>query len=214
MRTITAIMGDGIGPEVMESAMRVVDAAGVKIKWERVYAGMTALTEKGSPLPQETLDSIARNHVALKGPCDTPIGGGFASVNVALRKHFDLYANIRPVKSMPGVKSRYENVDLVVFREGIEDVYAGQSQYLKESGEISTTKTDRASISGFITDHNCYRFFHKVFEYAINNKRKKITIVHKANIVKAAYGMFLENGYEVARYYNEGQYPDIKVDDR
>mgnify|MGYP001578733999 CR=1 FL=1 len=111
MRTITAIMGDGIGPEVMEAAIRVVDATGVQIKWERVLAGMTALTEKGSPLPQETLDSITRNRVALKGPCDTPIGGGFASVNVALRKHFDLYANIRPVKSMPGAKSRYSDVD-------------------------------------------------------------------------------------------------------
>src|SRR3989338_3744254 len=136
MRTITAIMGDGIGPEVMEAAMRVVDATGVKIKWERVYAGMTALTKKGSPLPQETLDSIARNRVALKGPCDTPIGGGFASVNVALRKHFDLYANIRPVKSMPGVKSRYENVDLVIFRENIEDIYGGKEYFIDRDGHV------------------------------------------------------------------------------
>src|SRR3989338_7382758 len=182
MRTITAIMGDGIGPEVMESAMRVVDATGVEIKWERVLAGMTALNEKGSPLPQETLDSIARNHVALKGPCDTPIGGGFASVNVALRKHFDLYANIRPVKSMPGVKSRYSDVDLVVCRENIEDIYCGEEVYM--SPMFAGQEPAGAVVKGVITRKNSSRFFNHVFKYALKHDRRKVTIVHKANILK------------------------------
>src|SRR3989344_577354 len=201
MRTITAIMGDGIGPEVMEAAMRVVDAAGVKIKWERVLAGMTALNEKGSPLPQETLDSIARNRVALKGPCDTPIGGGFASVNVALRKRFDLYANIRPVKSRPGVKSRYENVDLVVCRENIEDVYGESDQFIGKQLKHSSVWTSCARMTGYITEYNSRRFFQQVFNYALKNNRRKATIVHKANILKNTHGLFLSTGKQVFEKY-------------
>lgn len=203
MRTITLIPGDGIGPSVTDAAVRVVEATGVKIKWERVLAGMTALNEKGSPLPQETLDSIAKNRVALKGPCDTPIGGGFASVNVALRKKFNLYANIRPVKSIAGVKSRYENVDLVIFRENIEDVYCGEECLLPNY------PTETAQMSGIITAGNSRKFFWNVFNYARQHDRRKVTIVHKANILKKTHGLFLKIGLEVAE-----QNPDIKVEDR
>lgn len=209
MRTITAIMGDGIGPEVMESAMSVVDATGVKIIWERVYAGMTALQHEGTPLPQKTLASIAENCVALKGPCDTPIGGGYPSVNVELRRRFDLYANIRPVKSMTGVKSRYQGVNLVVFRENIEDVYCGEEEYSWPSAQGSQ-KPSGATVRGFITRKNSYRFFRKVCEYAHSHHRRKITIVHKANILKKTSGLFLETGYDTI-----GHEPSwIKVEDK
>lgn len=199
MRTITLIPGDGIGPSVTDAAVRVVEATGVKIRWERVLAGMTALNEKGSPLPKETLDSITRNRVALKGPCDTPIGGGFRSVNVAMRKHFDTYVIKRTIISMPGVKTPLEDkrpINLVVFREGVEDIYAGQDLGTDEAGFVG----------GEITRRNCERFFKKVFDYAKNNGRRSVTIVHKANIVKHAYGLFLKVGLEVAE-----RYPEIKV---
>ena len=214
MRTITAIMGDGIGPEVMEAAMRVVDATGVQIKWERVLAGMTALNEKGSPLPRETLDSITRNRVALKGPCDTPIGGGFASVNVALRKHFDLYVNIRPVRSMPGVKSRYENVDLVVFRENIEDVYGGEEYWVNEKGQGVQGSSDCAAVIGIITRKNSRRFFNHVLNYALKHNRRKVTIVHKANILKKTQGLFLEIGKGVFQNYPTLAERGFTIDDK
>lgn len=220
MRTITAIMGDGIGPEVMEAAMSVVDATGVQIRWERVLAGMTALTEKGKPLPQETLDSISKNRVALKGPCDTPIGGGFASVNVALRKKFELYANIRPVKSMPGVKGRYSDVDLVVCRENIEDIYCGEEVYMSPIGDSlkfvgGVNYIDRpagAVVTGVITDKNTRKFFAKILDYAIQHRRKKLTIVHKANILKKTQGLFLEIGTSMAEKYSTMDIEDKIVD--
>jgi len=197
MKTITAIMGDGIGPEVMEATMKVIDATGIGIKWEKVYAGSTAFIESGDPLPQATLDSIGRNKVALKGPCDTPSGGGFDSVNVALRRLFDLYINIRPVKSMRGVKSRYEDVNLVVFRENIEDVYCGQESYLpplKVGG-----KPAGAIVKGVITDKNIRRFFARVLAYATKYRREQLTIVHKANILKKTQGLFLAMGESMAK---------------
>ncbi len=209
MRTITLIPGDGIGPSVTDATVRVIEATGLDITWELALAGATALKEKGSPLPQETLDSITRNKIALKGPCDTPIGGGFASVNVALRKEFDLYSNLRPIKSMPGVKSRYYNVDLVVFREGIEDIYGGEGYYLDDSNNRVIEKTHTAMLTGKITWDNCFRYFMSVFDYAVKHNRKRVTIVHKANIVKEAYGMFLEVGLEFAKICR-----DIKVDER
>ncbi|MBI2064656.1 MAG: NAD-dependent isocitrate dehydrogenase [Candidatus Yanofskybacteria bacterium] len=192
MRTITAIMGDGIGPEVVEATIRVVDATGVPIDWQRVYAGMTAFNKTGNPLPQETLDSIARNRVALKGPCDTPIAGGFPSVNVALRQKFDLFANVRPIKSMPGVKSRYANVDLVIFREGIEGLYGGTEEYVVKDGLIIG-----AEAKAITTVANCNRFFQQVFDFS-SRQGRRVTIVHKANIQKKTSGLFLKLGKELA----------------
>ena len=207
MRKITAIMGDGIGPEVMEAAMRVVDATGVKVEWEKVYAGRTALEKSGNPLPAETIDSIRRNRVALKGPCETPTAGGYRSVNVSLRKQFKLYTNIRPVESIVGVKSRFSNVDLVVFREGIEGIYAADDYYMDRNGNLSHEPTDIAKVVGTITAENSRKFFTKAFDYALSHKRKKVTIVHKANIMKATEGLFLNTGLRVAK-----SYPSIKVD--
>lgn len=199
MRTITAIMGDGIGPEVMEAAMKVVDATGVQIHWERVLAGRAALDKFGTPLPQETIDSILRNEVALKGPCDTPIGSGFKSVNVKMRQLFDTYFIPRRIVSMRGVITRFSYVNLIVLREGIEDIYAGD-----EDGDF-----EKGIIRGVITRKNSERFFKKVFNYAKQNGRKHVTIVHKANIIKHAYGLFLKVGLETAE-----KYPEIKVDSK
>lgn len=199
MRTITAIMGDGIGPEVMEATMKVVDATGVKPNWECVLAGQAALDKFGTPLPQETLDSISRNQVALKGPCDTPIGSGFKSVNVKMRQLFDTYFIPRRIISMPGVRTRFSDVNLIVLREGIEDIYAGD-----EDGDF-----EKGIIRGVITRKNSERFFKKVFGYAKQNSRKHVTIVHKANIIKHAYGLFLKVGLETAE-----KYPEIKVDSK
>ena len=213
MRKITVIMGDGIGPEVVEATIKVVHATGVKIEWERVYAGMTAFNKTGGdPLPNETLNSIEQNRVALKGPCDTPIGGGFASVNVALRKKFDLYANIRPIKSMPGVKSRYEDVDLVIFRENIEDIYGGEESYL--SPTFAGGEPAGAEVVGTITRKNSRRLFCQVYNYALNHHRKHLTIVHKANILKKTQGLFLETGKEVFENYPTLAEQGFIVDDK
>ena len=200
MRKITAIMGDGIGPEVVEAAIKVVNATGVEIEWEKVYAGSTALAKFGKPLPDTTLNSIEENRVALKGPCDTPIGGGFASVNVELRKIFDLYCNIRPVKSVSGVKSRYENVGLVVFRENIEDVYCGDEVYMPTI--FDGQDPAGAVVTGTVTRKNSRRFFNRVFNYALTRNRKRVTIAHKANILKKTQGLFLETGKEVFEDYH------------
>lgn len=194
MRTITAIMGDGIGPEVMESAIKVLDAV-VNVRWERVYAGTTALERYGNPLPGVTVESVERNRVALKGPCNTPTGRGFSSINVALRKKFDLYANIRPVKSMPGVTSRYENVDLVVFRENTEELYTGREEYiwdLEHREVVGAQAIARVTIAG------SRRFFNSVLRYAEVNKRRRVTIAHKGNILKLIHGeMFLDQGLKM-----------------
>ena len=199
MKKVTLISGDGIGPSVTESAVRIIEAVGINIDWEVAEAGESTLKKFGETLPTKTIESIRKNGVALKGPLNTPTGSGFKSVNVELRKKFGLYLNLRPIRSFDGVKSRYENVDLVICRENVEDIYAGQ-----ESGN-----NDKGIITGFITRANSERFFKRVFEYAKKNGRKKVTIVHKANIIKCAYGLFLKVGYEVA-----GRYPEIKVEDR
>ena len=199
MKKVTLISGDGIGPSVTESAVKIIEAAGVNIDWEVAEAGELALRKFKETLPTKIIESIRKNRVALKGPLNTPTGSGFKSVNVELRKKFGLYLNLRPIRSFDGVKSRYENVDLVICRENVEDIYAGQ-----ESGN-----NDKGIITGFITRANSERFFKRVFEYAKKNGRKKVTIVHKANIIKCAYGLFLKVGYEVA-----GRYPEIKVEDR
>lgn len=201
MRTITAIMGDGIGPEVMESAMRVIGATGVEIKWERVYAGTTALEKYGNPLPAGTLSSIDKNRVALKGPCNTPTGDGFKSVNVRLRQQFDLYANIRPIKSLPGVRSRFENVDLVLFRENTEELYTGEEEYIWDSG---TREIIGAKVVGRVTIAGSIRFFNRVLGYAKKNLRRRVTIGHKGNILKLIHGeMFLDQGLKFKEDFQE-----------
>ena len=199
-RTITLIEGDGIGPEVTAAVVRVLDCAGFTVNWERHLAGVLALEKHGDTLPAELLDSISRNKVALKGPVTTPVGGGFTSVNVGLRKALDLYVNLRPVWNIPSVKSRYDGIDLVIVRENTEDLYAGLEHEVVP-GVVESLKIITADASRRVATF--------AFEYARTHGRKRVTAVHKANIMKMADGLFLRTVQEVA-----ARYPDIRSDDR
>jgi len=198
--TITLIPGDGIGPDVTNAARKVLDAAGVGIEWEVVEAGEAVIEKYGTPLPDQVLESIRRNKVALKGPLTTPVGTGFRSVNVALRKELDLYANVRPVRNLPRVPSRYENVDIVVVRENTEDLYAGIEHMVGKNAAESIK---------IITREASERIVRFAFELARKEGRRKVTAGHKANIMKCTDGLFLEVAREVAK-----DYPDIEFEDR
>ncbi|MCI0486947.1 MAG: isocitrate dehydrogenase (NAD(+)) [Blastocatellia bacterium] len=198
-RKITLIPGDGIGPEVTGATVSVLRAAGVQIEWEPFVVGAEALTKYGDPLPADLIESIKRNKVALKGPATTPVGTGFVSSNVRLRKALDLYANLRPIKSLKGVKSRYEDVDLIVVRENTEDLYSGLEHEVVP-GVVESLK--------IITDRASRRIARFAFEYARREARKKVTAIHKANIMKMSDGLFLNCFREVAK-----DYPEILADD-
>jgi isocitrate dehydrogenase (NAD+) len=198
--TITLIPGDGIGPEVTEAVVRILASAGVSIDWEHHIAGLTAFQRTGTALPVALIDSVRRNKVALKGPVTTPIGEGFASVNVGLRKALDLYSNLRPVWNLPGVHSRFDNVDMVIVRENTEDLYAGLEHEVVP-GVVESLK--------IITERASTRIAQFAFAYARRNGRKKVTAVHKANIMKLSDGLFLECARIVARAW-----PDIQYDER
>jgi isocitrate dehydrogenase (NAD+) len=200
--TITLIPGDGIGPEISQAATRVIEATGVKIEWEIFEAGFKAIEKHKDPLPQAVIDSIAKNKIALKGPLTTPIGTGFRSVNVALRKEFDLYSNLRPAKSIDGVRSRYENVDLIIVRENTEEFYSGIEHYVDASKSAAET-------IGIVTRAGSERIVRYAFEYATKHNRKKVTVVHKANILKYTSGLFLN----VARSLSK-EYPAIEMNDK
>lgn len=200
---VTLIPGDGIGPEVAEAAKQVIDATGVKIDWETVEAGEAVMAEYGTPLPQYVLDSIKKNKVALKGPVTTPVGKGFRSVNVTLRQELNLYANVRPAKTYPGIKSRYDQVDLVIFRENTEDLYAGIEHKVGN---------DAAESIKIITRKASERIARYAFEYARRENRKKVTVVHKANIMKLSDGLFLESARKVAEEYSDIEFEDMIVD--
>jgi isocitrate dehydrogenase (NAD+) len=197
---IVLLPGDGIGPEVTAAVVAILEAAGVDIEWETHWIGAEAISRLGDPLPQEVLDAILRTKVALKGPVTTPVGTGFASVNVRLRKTLDLYANLRPVKSLPNVKSRFENVDVVVVRENTEDLYSGLEHEVVP-GVVESLK--------IITERASTRIARFAFDYARLHKRRKVTAVHKANIMKMSDGLFLRCFRKVAE-----QYPDIEADDK
>src|SRR5688572_4721799 len=200
MRTVTLIPGDGTGPELTLAMRRIVDATGVKIEWDTVDAGADVMPKHGTPLPKYVLDSVARTKVAIKGPITTPVGSGFRSVNVALRKEFDLFANLRPCKFMEGVKTPIQGVDLVVVRENTEDLYAGVEHMVGK---------DAAESIKIITRFGSERIAKFAFDYAAKHGRKKVTIVHKANIMKCTDGLFLEVGREVGKGY-----PNIYCEDR
>ena len=204
-KTIAVIPGDGIGPEIMTATLRVLDALDCGLTYEFVDAGMTALDKCGDLLPQATLDKIAERKVALKGPLTTPIGGGFTSVNVTLRRHFDLYANVRPAVSFPGTKSRYENIDIITVRENTEGAYLSEGQTLSEDGEtaLSLIRNTRKG-SGRIVRY--------AFELAVKKGRKKITAVHKANILKTSSGLFLNMAREIAKEYPQIEFNEMIVD--
>ena len=209
---ITLLPGDGIGPEVTDAAKRCIEATGVKIEWEEAIAGQVAWDKTGELLPKKTLESIKKNRVALKGPMITPIGEGFRSVNVAIRQALDLYACVRPAKSYAGVKSPYKDIDLVVIRENSEDLYAGiefeigksETKKLIKTIEEGTKKKIRPD-SGIsikpISESASRRIVKFAFEYALKNNRKKVTAVHKANIMKFTDGIFLKAAREVAQSY-------------
>ena len=202
MHTVTLIPGDGIGPSIAEAAQRVIEASGVALQWEVALAGIAAIETYKDPIPESTIQSIQKNKVALKGPLTTMSGKGFRSVNVALRKEFDLFINLRPAKSFEGVSSRYANVDVVMFRENIEEFYSGIEHYIDAQKSAAET-------IGIVTRFGSERIVHAAFEYARKNKRKKVTIVHKANIMKFSGGLFLEVAREVAQ-----KYPEIGAEDR
>jgi isocitrate dehydrogenase (NAD+) len=198
--TITLIPGDGIGPEVTGATVKILESAGLQVEWESHLAGVLALEQHGATLPSELLDSIARNKVALKGPVTTPVGGGFTSVNVGLRKALDLFVNLRPVWNIPSVPSRYEGVDLVIVRENTEDLYSGLEHEVIP-GVVESLK--------IITEEASTRVARFAFEYARRHKRTRVTAVHKANIMKMGDGLFLRSVQKVA-----AEYPDIRSDDR
>jgi isocitrate dehydrogenase (NAD+) len=199
--TVSLIRGDGIGPEIADATLRALEAAGAKLSWEEVPAGMSAVDTDRDPLPTRTTDSISKNRLALKGPLGTPIGTGFRSVNVALRQQYDLYANVRPVLTFDGVPARYPNVNLVVVRENTEDLYAGVEHYVD-------ARRNAAESIAIITRFGSTRIAEYAFEYARRHGRKKIAIVHKANILKLSNGLFLECAREVSK-----KFPDIVVEE-
>jgi len=203
MYQVTLIPGDGIGPEVTGAARRVLEATGVKFEWDVQQAGEAQIAVHGTPMPEATLRSLERTKLGLKGPVNTPKGGGFRSVNVALRQKFDLYANLRPAKTMPNIPSRYENVDIVVVRENTEDLYAGIEHMVGE---------DAAESIKIITRKGCERIARFAFDYAVQNGRRKVSAVHKANIMKCTDGLFLSVVAEVARDYPTIQFEDVIVD--
>ncbi|HKI85177.1 MAG TPA: isocitrate/isopropylmalate dehydrogenase family protein [Thermoanaerobaculia bacterium] len=198
--TVTLIPGDGIGPEVTASAVRVLEVAGAEIEWERHIAGSEALAQTGDPLPREVIDSVLRNRVALKGPVTTPIGKGFQSVNVRLRRELDLYANLRPVRSLPNIPSHFQNIDLIVVRENTEDLYSGL-EHTVVKGVVESLK--------IITQKASERIARFGFDYARAHQRKRVTAVHKANIMKLSDGLFLESFHKVAKDYG-----DLMADER
>jgi isocitrate dehydrogenase (NAD+) len=202
-KTVTLIPGDGIGPEVTDAARRVIDASGADLQWEVVEAGISVVKQFGKPLPEHVLDSIKKNKVALKGPLTTIVGKGFASVNVELRKTLDLYANLRPVHNLPGLSSRFGDVDLIVVRENTEDLYSGIEHRVApgvtESLKIITRKASR-------------RIAKFAFDYARQHGRKKVTAAHKANIMKMSDGLFIECSKNVSKEYPEIKYEEIIVD--
>ncbi|TAN05112.1 MAG: isocitrate dehydrogenase [Rhodanobacteraceae bacterium] len=204
-KTIAVIRGDGIGPEIMAATLEVLEALDCGLAYDFVDAGMVALEKHGDLLPQATLDAIARHGVALKGPLTTPIGKGFSSLNVALRRHFDLYANVRPAISYPGTKARFENIDIITVRENTEGAYLQEGQMVSPDGEIAQSLVRN-------TRHGATRIVRHAFELAVRKGRKKVTVVHKANIIKTASGLFLDVAREVARDYPQIPCNEMIVD--
>ena len=204
-RKIAVIKGDGIGPEIMDACLNVLDAFKLGLEYDFVDAGLVALEKHGELLPQATLDTIALHKIALKSPLTTPVGGGFSSINVQLRKKFDLYANVRPAITFPNTKSRYDGIDLITVRENTEGAYIGEGQAITEDGEVAT-------LTQKVTKKGSERIARYAFELARRCGRKKVTIVHKANILKTTSGLFLKTAQEVSKDYPEIECNDMIVD--
>ena len=203
MKRVTLIKGDGIGPEITDSVMKIINAAGVAIDWDVQTAGADLIETEGTPLPQRVLDSVKQNKIALKSPVTTPIGKGFRSVNVQLRKELDLYANLRPCYNLPNVKTRYDKVDIVVVRENTEDLYAGIERQVDENTAESIK---------IITKKASERIAKFAFDYAVKNNRKEVCVVTKANICKLSDGLFLECARKIAQQFHQIKFREILVD--
>lgn len=204
-QTIAVLKGDGIGPEIMDATLRILDALDCGFEYEFLDAGLSALEKHGTLIPQETLEAIERHRIALKGPLTTPIGKGFSSINVQLRLHYDLYANVRPAISFPGTRARYENIDVLTVRENTEGAYLAEGQSVSEDGEVAN-----ATIR--ITRKGSERIVRYAFELAKQRGRKKVTAVHKANIIKSSSGLFLDVAREVAKEYPTIEFQEMIVD--
>ncbi|CAM4342007.1 isocitrate dehydrogenase [Pseudoalteromonas ostreae] len=204
-QTITVIKGDGIGPSIIDSALEILTAAGCDFDYEFVDAGLAALEKTGELLPQDTINTIARNKITLKGPLTTPVGEGFTSINVTLRKQFGLYANVRPVKSFVGTKARYEDIDIITVRENTQGMYSGLGQVTSEDG-------NEAQAMSMITREGAEKIVTFAYELAVREGRKKVTAVHKANILKSTSGLFLKVAREVAERYPEIESTEMIVD--
>jgi isocitrate dehydrogenase (NAD+) len=204
---VTLISGDGIGPSISSATVRLLEAAGADVSWDAQYAGMAGVAHYGDPIPDQTLDSIKRTRVALKGPLETPVGEGFRSINVALRKTFELYANVRPAHTI-AKGGRYDNVDLVMIRENTEGLYIGNEHYIK----IGSDPRAAAESIALITRAGSERIVRYAFDYAEKHGRKKVTLVHKANILKNSQGLFLDVGRMVAREYSSIEFQEVIVD--
>jgi len=204
-QTITVIPGDGIGPDIIDATIKILDKAGCNFAYEYADAGLTALENHGDLIPESTLDLIKKNKIALKGPLTTPVGEGFTSINVTLRKYFQLYANVRPVISFKGTKARYEDINIITVRENTEGMYSGLGQTLSEDGEVAEAKS-------LITREGAERILTFAYETAIKEGRKKVTAVHKANILKSTSGLFLKVAREVATRYPQIESTEMIVD--
>ena len=204
-QTITVIKGDGIGPSIIDSALEILKAAGCDFDYEFVDAGLAALEKTGELLPQETIDTIAKNKITLKGPLTTPVGEGFTSINVTLRKQFGLYANVRPVKSFVGTKARYDDIDIITIRENTQGMYSGAGQVVSEDGNEAEAKS-------VITREGAEKIVTFAYELAVREGRKKVTAVHKANILKSTSGLFLKVAREVAERYPQIESAEMIVD--
>lgn len=204
MHDIVLIPGDGIGPEITKAVTTIFDKAGAEINWITHHAGLKTYEEQNNPLPDETLQALKKYKLALKGPLTTPVGAGFRSVNVALRKKMKLYSNIRPAKTLPHIETRFENVDLVMFRENTEGLYIGKEKWIKENSHAESIAV--------VTKEASEKIIRAAFEYAVNHNRKKVTLVHKANILKFSCGLFMEVGNKIAPDYPEIEYEDLIVD--
>jgi isocitrate dehydrogenase (NAD+) len=204
---VTLIAGDGIGPSISSATVRVLEAAGADVDWDVQYAGQAGVAKHGDPIPEATLDSIKRTRLALKGPLETPVGEGFRSINVALRKTFDLYANIRPAHTIVR-GGRYDGIDLVLVRENTEGLYVGIEHYIKIGGDPRAA----AESVAIITRAGSERIVRYAFDYAVKHGRKKVTLVHKANILKFSQGLFLDVGRQVAQGYDGIAFEEVIVD--
>ena len=204
-QTITVIKGDGIGPSIIDSALEILKAAGCDFDYEFVDAGLAALEKTGELLPQETIDTIAKNKITLKGPLTTPVGEGFTSINVTLRKQFGLYANVRPVKSFVGTKARYDDIDIITIRENTQGMYSG-------AGQVVSEDRNEAEAKSVITREGAEKIVTFAYELAVREGRKKVTAVHKANILKSTSGLFLKVAREVAERYPQIESTEMIVD--